>query len=187
MADCNKRDAWAVGTSTLISTEEAHFHRGCSFLRRRLISTEEADFYRGGWFLRRRLISTAEAYFHWGGQFLRNRPIFVWKTRTMAQRKQGFHQERVCFTVCCSGTSGPPYYRGCRDVGTGWNFRGHRRYGDQSKFTAHPLSLPANREPFASIAVALGSKLKAKIWATNSSSLCPFSHLSLIRIDILSV
>ena len=38
-----------------------------------------------------------------------------------------------------------------------------------SKFTAQPLSLPANREPFASIAVALGSnvspKLKAKIWA----------------------
>ena len=38
-----------------------------------------------------------------------------------------------------------------------------------SKFTAQPLSLPANREPFASIAVALRSsvspKLKAKIWA----------------------
>ena len=38
-----------------------------------------------------------------------------------------------------------------------------------SKFTAQPLPLPGNREPFASIAVALGSrvspKLKAKIWA----------------------
>jgi len=37
-----------------------------------------------------------------------------------------------------------------------------------SKFTTQPLSLPANREPFTSIAVALGSrvnpKLKAKIW-----------------------
>ena len=38
-----------------------------------------------------------------------------------------------------------------------------------TEFTAQPLPLPANREPFASIAVALGSrlspKLKAKIWA----------------------
>lgn len=38
-----------------------------------------------------------------------------------------------------------------------------------SKFSAQPLLLPANREPFASIVVALGSrvspKLKAKIWA----------------------
>ena len=146
MADCYKREAWALGTSTLISTEEAHFHGGGSFLRRRLfsteeadfyggswflrrrristeeaafyggswflrrklISTEEADFYGGGWFPRRRLISTEEAYFHWGGQFLSNRLIFVWKTRTIAQRKQGFNQERVCFTVCTTGTSGPP-------------------------------------------------------------------------------
>ena len=30
-------------------------------------------------------------------------------TRTIAQRKQGFNQERACFTVCSSGTSGPPY------------------------------------------------------------------------------
>ena len=39
-----------------------------------------------------------------------------------------------------------------------------------SLFTAQTLSLPANREPFASIAVTLGSrvspKLKAMIWAT---------------------
>jgi len=36
-------------------------------------------------------------------------------------------------------------------------------------FPTQPLSLPSNREPFASIAVALGSraslKLRAKIWA----------------------
>ena len=115
MADCYKREAWALGTSTLISTEEAHFHGGGWYLRRKLISTEEADFYGESWFLRRklistgeadfyggalfvrrRLISTEEAYFHWGGQFLSNRLIFVWKTRTIAQRKQGFNQERVC-------------------------------------------------------------------------------------------
>ena len=127
MADCYKRDAWALGTSTLISTEKAHFHGGGSFLRRRLMSTEEAnfyggswflrrrlisteevDFYGGSWFLRRRLISTEEAYLLWGGQFLSNRHIFVWKTRATAQRKQGFNQQRVCFTVCSSGTSGPP-------------------------------------------------------------------------------
>ena len=77
------------------------------FLRRRLISTEEADSYGGGSFLRRKLISTQEADFHWGGQFLSNRLIFVWKTRKIAQRKQGFNPERVCFTVCSSGTSGP--------------------------------------------------------------------------------
>ena len=49
MADYYKREAWALSTSTLISTEEAHFHGG------------------------------------------------------------GFNPERVCFTVCSSGTSGPPY------------------------------------------------------------------------------
>ena len=43
----------------------------------------------GAWFLRRKLISTEEAYFHRGGQFLSNRLIFVWKKRTIAQRKQG--------------------------------------------------------------------------------------------------
>ena len=41
--------------------------------------------------------------------------------------------------------------------------------GTATKFTAQPLLLPSNREPFASIAVALGSrvspKLRAKIWA----------------------
>ena len=47
MADCYKREAWALRTSTLISTEEAHFHGGGSFLRRKLISTEEAHFYGG--------------------------------------------------------------------------------------------------------------------------------------------
>ena len=93
----------------LISTEEAHFYGGSCFLRRKLISTEEAHFYGGGSFLRRKLISTEEADFHWGGQFLSSRLIFVWKTRTIAQRKQGFNPERVCFTVCSSGTSGPPY------------------------------------------------------------------------------
>ena len=41
---------------------------------------EEADFYGGGSFLQRRIV----------------------------QRKQGFNQEHVCFTVCSSGTSGPP-------------------------------------------------------------------------------
>ena len=102
----------------LISTEEAHFYGGSWFLRRRLISTEEADFYWGGSFLRRKLISTQEADFHWGGQFLSNRLIFVWKTRTIAQRKQGFNPERVCFTVCSSGTSGPPYYSSCHPLHT---------------------------------------------------------------------
>ena len=111
----------------LISTEDADFYGGSWslrrrlilrrkllsmeeswFLRRRLISTEEAHFYGGSSFLRRKLISTEEAYFHWGGQFLSNRLIFVWKTRTIAQRKQGFNPERVCFTVCSSDTSGPP-------------------------------------------------------------------------------
>ena len=48
MADCNKREAWALGASTLISKEEAHFHGGGSFPRRRLISTEEADFHSRG-------------------------------------------------------------------------------------------------------------------------------------------
>ena len=41
--------------------------------------------------------------------------------------------------------------------------------GTATEFTAQPLSLPSNSEPFASIAVALGSrvspKLRAKIWA----------------------
>ena len=92
----------------LISTEEAYFYGGGIFLRRKLISTEEADFYGGGIFLRRRHISTEEADFCRGGQFLSNRLIFAWKTRTIAQRKPGFSQERVCFTVCSSGTSGPP-------------------------------------------------------------------------------
>ena len=66
MADCYKREAWALRTSTLISTEEAHFHRGGSFLRRKLISTEEAHFYGGSCFLRRKLISTEEAHFYGG-------------------------------------------------------------------------------------------------------------------------
>ena len=95
MVDCYKNEAWALSTR---------------FLRRKLISTEEALFYGGSWFLRRRLIYTEEADFHWGGQFVSNRLIFVWKTRTIAQRKQGFNPERVCFTVCSSGTIGPPYY-----------------------------------------------------------------------------
>ena len=67
----------SLGPKYQISTEEAHFHGGGSFLRRKLISTEEAhfyggscflwrkaDFYRGGSFLRRKLISTQEADFH---------------------------------------------------------------------------------------------------------------------------
>ena len=40
-----------------------------------------------------------EADFCRGGQFLSNRLIFAWKTRTIAQRKPGFSQERVCFSV----------------------------------------------------------------------------------------
>ena len=67
MADCYKREAWALSTSTLISTEEAHFHGGGSFLRRKLISTEEAHFYGGGSFLRRKLLSMEEADFYGGG------------------------------------------------------------------------------------------------------------------------
>ena len=47
MADCCNREAWALRTNTLISTEEAHFHGGGSFLRRKLLSMEEADFYGG--------------------------------------------------------------------------------------------------------------------------------------------
>ena len=75
MADYYKREAWALGTSTLISTEEAHFHGGGSFLRRKLISTEEAHFYGGSCFLWRKLISTEEADFYGGGSFLRRRLI----------------------------------------------------------------------------------------------------------------
>ena len=67
MADYYKREAWALSTSTLISTEEAHFHGGGSFLRRKLISTEEAHFYGGSCFLWRKLISTEEADFYGGG------------------------------------------------------------------------------------------------------------------------
>ena len=74
-------EAWALGTSTLISrlisTEEAHFYGGGLFLRRRLISTEEAYFYGGGSFLRRRLISTEEDHFYGGGSFLRRRLISI--------------------------------------------------------------------------------------------------------------
>ena len=54
MADYYKREAWALSTSTLISTEEAHFHGGGSFLRRKLISTEEAHFYGGSCFIWRK-------------------------------------------------------------------------------------------------------------------------------------
>ena len=54
------------------------------------------------------MISSEEAYFHGEDQFLSNRLIFAWKTRAIAQRKQGFSQERVCYTVCSSGTSGAP-------------------------------------------------------------------------------
>ena len=72
MADYYKREAC---TSTLISTEEAHFHGGGSFLRRKLISTEEAHFYGGSYFLWRKLISTEEAHFYGGGSFLRRRLI----------------------------------------------------------------------------------------------------------------
>ena len=56
MADCYKRETWALGTSTLISTEEARF-----------ISLEEADFYGGSRFLRGKQISTEEADFYGGG------------------------------------------------------------------------------------------------------------------------
>ena len=61
MADYYKREAWALSTSTLFSTEEAHFHGGGSLLRRKLISTEEANFYGGGSFLRRKLLSMEES------------------------------------------------------------------------------------------------------------------------------
>ena len=80
MADCYKREAWALSTSTLIlrrkliSTEEALFYGG-SFLRRKLISTEEAHFYGGSCFLWRKLISTEEADFYGGGSFLGRRLI----------------------------------------------------------------------------------------------------------------
>ena len=47
MVDWYKREVWALRTNTLISTEEAHFHGGGSFLRRKLLSMEEADFYGG--------------------------------------------------------------------------------------------------------------------------------------------
>ena len=74
MADYYKREAWALSTSTLISTEEAHFHGGGSFLRRKLISTEEAHFYGGGCisteeadFYGGKLISTEEVDFYGGG------------------------------------------------------------------------------------------------------------------------
>ena len=70
MADYYKREAWALSTSTLISTEEVHFHGGGSFLRRKLISTEEAHFYGGSSFLRRRLISTEEVNFEAKGLYL---------------------------------------------------------------------------------------------------------------------
>ena len=44
--------------------------------------------------------------------------------------------------------------------------------GSATQFTAQPLSLPSNSEPFASIAVTIGSrvspKLRAKIWANES-------------------
>ena len=66
MADYHKREAWALSTSTLISTQEAYFHGGGSFLRR-LFSTEEADFYGRGSFLRRKLLSMEEADFYGGG------------------------------------------------------------------------------------------------------------------------
>ena len=39
---------------------------------------------------------------------------FKWWTRTIrtiSQREQVFIQEGVCFTVCSSGTSGPPYMK----------------------------------------------------------------------------
>ena len=68
--------------------QEAHFHGGGSFLRRRLFSTEEALFYGGGSFLRRRLffyggsgflrrkrISTGEVHFYGGSCFLRRKLI----------------------------------------------------------------------------------------------------------------
>ena len=49
MADCYKREAWALSTSTLISTEEADFYGKAHFyVRRMLLSIEEADFYGGG-------------------------------------------------------------------------------------------------------------------------------------------
>ena len=52
MVDCYKREAW--GPKYQISTEEAHFHGGGSFLRRKLIYTEEAHFYGGSCFLWRK-------------------------------------------------------------------------------------------------------------------------------------
>ena len=69
-------------------------------------------------------------------------------------------------------------------------FRAHRRYGHQLQVHVTAAFVPANREPFASIAVALGSRvtpsLTLKFRLTNSSSLGPFSHLPLIRIVIPS-
>jgi len=45
MAECYKRETWALGTSTLISVGGSSFYGKGSFLRRRLTSTEGADFY----------------------------------------------------------------------------------------------------------------------------------------------
>ena len=58
MAECYKRETWGLGTSTLISEEEADFYGGGWLLRRKLTSTEEDVF------LRRRLISTEKADFY---------------------------------------------------------------------------------------------------------------------------
>ena len=92
-----------------ISTEEADFYGGGLFLRSREISAEQGNFYGGSWFLRRRLISTKEADVYGARQFVCSRLTLVWKIRTISQRKQVFIQDAVCFKVCSSGTTGPPY------------------------------------------------------------------------------
>ena len=107
-------ETWALGTSTLISrlisTEEAHFYGGGSFLQRRLISTEEAYFYGGGLFLRRRLISTEEARFYGGGLFLRRRLI---STEEAYFYSRLVCREEVCFHATTSSFCGnqDPSYR----------------------------------------------------------------------------
>ena len=65
----------------LISTEEAHFYCGGSFLRGSIVSTEDTNFLRRSFistkvlFLRSWLISTAETNFCGGDSFLRGRLI----------------------------------------------------------------------------------------------------------------
>ena len=110
MADCYKKGTWTLGTCTLISTEEAHFHGGGSFLRRRLISTKEADFHGGGLFLLWKLISTEEADFHCGGWFPLRRSISKQQAYICMENKNNLHREskvliRTVFVLQCAAVA----------------------------------------------------------------------------------